>query len=48
MYLALAVLDVEGNYLVTKAYQYTSITSVTLLDSTTIPAVMLLSWLVFR
>ena len=48
VYLGLAVLDVEGNYLVTKAYQYTSITSVTLLDSTTIPAVMLLSWLVFR
>ena len=108
-YLGLAALDVEGNYLVTKAYQvcpsccndcygvhawhlraphrvlaawslcscscccmfirvsgyqdlsddlqvdqipltsqYTSITSVTLLDSTTLPAVMLLSWLVFR
>ena len=48
VYLGLAVLDVEGNYLVTRAYQYTSITSVTLLDSTTIPAVMILSWLIFR
>ncbi len=48
VYLGLAVLDVEGNYLVTKAYQFTSITSVTLLDSATIPAVMVLSWLVFR
>lgn len=48
VYLGLAVLDVEGNYLVTRAYQYTSITSVTLLDSTTIPAVMVLSWLIFR
>mmetsp|Transcript_26949 Transcript_26949/g.58883 ORF Transcript_26949/g.58883 Transcript_26949/m.58883 type:complete len:411 (+) Transcript_26949:91-1323(+) len=47
-YAALAVLDVEGNYLLVKAYQYTSITSVTLLDSMTIPGVMLLSWLVFR
>jgi solute carrier family 35 protein F1/2 len=46
--MGLAVLDVEGNYLVTKAYQFTSITSVTLLDSMTIPAVMVLSWVVFR
>jgi drug/metabolite transporter (DMT)-like permease len=47
-YAALAVLDVEANYLVTKAYQYTSITSVTLLDCFTIPTVMLLSWLVLK
>ncbi|KAG2488437.1 hypothetical protein HYH03_012944 [Edaphochlamys debaryana] len=42
-YLALAVLDVEGNFLVTKAYQYTSVTSVTILDCFTIPAAMALS-----
>ncbi|GAX75709.1 hypothetical protein CEUSTIGMA_g3152.t1 [Chlamydomonas eustigma] len=48
IYLILAILDVEGNFLVTKAYQYTSVTSVTLLDCTTIPAVMILSLIVFR
>jgi hypothetical protein len=31
-----------------QAYQYTSITSVTLLDCFTIPAVMALSWFVLR
>jgi solute carrier family 35 protein F1/2 len=45
---ALAVLDVEANTLVTKAYQFTSLTSVTLLDCFTIPSVMLLSWVVLR
>ncbi|KAG2438260.1 hypothetical protein HYH02_010959 [Chlamydomonas schloesseri] len=43
LYLLLAALDVEANFLVTKAYQYTSVTSVTLLDCFTIPAVMALS-----
>eukprot|EP00879_Flechtneria_rotunda_P007354 GHRR01007715.1.p1 GENE.GHRR01007715.1~~GHRR01007715.1.p1 ORF type:complete len:562 (+),score=206.10 GHRR01007715.1:237-1922(+) len=43
---ALALIDVEANMLVTKAYQYTSLTSITLLDCFTIPSVMLLSWLV--
>jgi solute carrier family 35 protein F1/2 len=45
---ALALIDVEANVLVTKAYQYTSLTSVTLLDCFTIPCVMLLSWLLLR
>jgi hypothetical protein len=40
LYALLALLDVEANYLVTKAYQYTFITSVTLLDCFAIPAVM--------
>eukprot|EP00775_Hariotina_reticulata_P010273 gene10273-10432_t len=40
---ALAVLDVEANTLVTKAYQYTSLTSVTLLDCFTIPSELLLA-----
>lgn len=48
VYIALAFLDVEGNTLVTMAYQYTSISSVTLLDSFTIPVVMVLSWFVFQ
>jgi solute carrier family 35 protein F1/2 len=45
---ALALIDVEANVLVTRAYQYTSLTSVTLLDCFTIPVVMLLSWLLLR
>lgn len=38
----------EGNYCVTKAFQYTSITSVTLLDCLTVPAVMALAYWAFR
>jgi drug/metabolite transporter (DMT)-like permease len=38
----------EANYLVTKAYQLTSLTSVTLLDCFTVPAVMALSVVVLR
>ncbi|XP_042450763.1 solute carrier family 35 member F1-like [Zingiber officinale] len=45
-YLALAIVDVEGNYLIVKAYQYSSITSVTLLDCWTIPWVIILTWFV--
>lgn len=47
-YALLALLDVEGNFLLVLAYQYTSLTSVTLLDCFTIPAVMVLSMLVLR
>ncbi|KAK9856448.1 hypothetical protein WJX84_007778 [Apatococcus fuscideae] len=47
-YALLAFLDVEGNFCLVLAYRYTSITSVTLLDSLTIPGVMLLSWLFLR
>ncbi len=36
-YALLAFLDVEGNFCLVLAYRYTSITSVTLLDSLTIP-----------
>jgi solute carrier family 35, member F1/2 len=43
-YAVLAVLDVEANFLIVTAYQYTSITSVMLIDCWTIPCVMLLSW----
>ncbi|KAJ4723175.1 solute carrier family 35 member F1-like [Melia azedarach] len=44
-YLILAVVDVEANFLVVKAYQYTSLTSVMLLDCWSIPSVMVLTWL---
>lgn len=43
-YAVWALLDVEANFLVVKAFQYTSITSATLLDCWSIPCVMLLSW----
>ncbi|KAF3944023.1 hypothetical protein CMV_029468 [Castanea mollissima] len=43
-YLLLGFVDVQGNYLVNKAYQFSSITSVTLLDCWTIPWVMILTW----
>lgn len=42
-YIPLALFDVEANYLVVKAYQYTTITSAMLLDSFTIPCVTLLT-----
>ncbi|CEF98321.1 Solute carrier family 35 member SLC35F1/F2/F6 [Ostreococcus tauri] len=42
-YAALALLDVEANYCVTRAFEYTSMTSVSLLDSATIPFAMILS-----
>ncbi|OQV15845.1 Solute carrier family 35 member F1 [Hypsibius exemplaris] len=42
-YLILGVIDVEANYLMVKAYAYTSLTSVQLLDCVTIPVVLLLS-----
>ncbi|XP_020150042.1 uncharacterized protein [Aegilops tauschii subsp. strangulata] len=43
-YLALAFVDTQGGYLVVKAYQYSSITSVTLLDCWTVVWVILLTW----
>ncbi|KAI6697868.1 hypothetical protein NL676_017987 [Syzygium grande] len=43
-YLLLGIVDVQGNYLVNKAYQYSSITSVTLLDCWTIAWVLVLTW----
>lgn len=38
-----AIIDVEGNYFVVKAYNYTSLLSAMLLDAWTIPCVVLLS-----
>ncbi|KAK4419359.1 Solute carrier family 35 member F1 [Sesamum alatum] len=45
-YVGLGIVDVLGNYLVTKAYEYTSITSVTILDCWTIAWVIILTRLV--
>ncbi|PWA72357.1 hypothetical protein CTI12_AA271380 [Artemisia annua] len=47
-YLLLGVVDVEANYLVVKAYQYTSITSIMLLDCWAIPSVIVLTWLFLK
>uniref|UniRef100_A0A7N0V2R7 Solute carrier family 35 member F2 n=1 Tax=Kalanchoe fedtschenkoi TaxID=63787 RepID=A0A7N0V2R7_KALFE len=44
-YFLLGLVDVQGNYLVNKAYQYSSITSVTLLDCWTIAWVIGLTWM---
>jgi solute carrier family 35, member F1/2 len=44
LYLVLALIDVEANFLVVKAYQYTTISSVMLLDCFTIPASMTFSY----
>lgn len=44
IYLVAAILDVEANFLVIEAYNYTSITSVMLLDCFTIPCAMALSY----
>ncbi|XVF65480.1 hypothetical protein PTKIN_Ptkin09bG0252700 [Pterospermum kingtungense] len=47
-YVILGLVDVEANYLVVKAYQYTSITSVMLLDCWSIPSVMLLTFIFLK
>lgn len=47
-YLIMGVADVEANYAVVKAYQFTSLTSIQLLDCFVIPALMLLSWLILK
>uniref|UniRef100_A0A3B4FVS0 Solute carrier family 35 member F2 n=1 Tax=Pundamilia nyererei TaxID=303518 RepID=A0A3B4FVS0_9CICH len=43
-YLGMAIADVEANYAVVKAYQFTTLTSIQLLDCFVIPVLMLLSW----
>ncbi|GMN39403.1 hypothetical protein TIFTF001_008637 [Ficus carica] len=45
-YVLLAFVDVQGNYFVNKAYQFSSITSVTLLDCWTVAWVLVLTWIV--
>ncbi|KAK8663397.1 hypothetical protein V6N13_083218 [Hibiscus sabdariffa] len=47
-YVFLGLVDVEANFLVVKAYQYTSITSVMLLDCWSIPCVMFLTFIFLK
>ncbi|XP_020658828.1 solute carrier family 35 member F2 [Pogona vitticeps] len=47
-YIFLGLADVEANYTIVKAYQYTSITSVQLLDCFGIPVLMALSWFILH
>uniref|UniRef100_A0A8C6ZG24 Solute carrier family 35 member F2 n=1 Tax=Nothoprocta perdicaria TaxID=30464 RepID=A0A8C6ZG24_NOTPE len=47
-YLLLGLADVEANYMIVKAYQYTTLTSVQLLDCFGIPVLMALSWFILR
>ncbi|KAK3523938.1 hypothetical protein QTP70_016748 [Hemibagrus guttatus] len=43
-YLLMALTDVEANYAVVTAYQFTTLTSIQLLDCFVIPVLMVLSW----
>ncbi|EXB88733.1 hypothetical protein L484_015423 [Morus notabilis] len=45
-YILLGFVDVHGNYFVNKAFQFSSITSVTLLDCCTVAWVIVLTWIV--
>ncbi|NXQ13086.1 S35F2 protein, partial [Peucedramus taeniatus] len=47
-YLIVGLADVEANYTIVKAYQYTTLTSVQLLDCFGIPVLMALSWFILR
>lgn len=47
-YFILAACDVEGNFLVVKAYQYTDLLSCMLLDAWAIPVCLFFSWLYLR
>ncbi|KAH7426165.1 hypothetical protein KP509_11G087500 [Ceratopteris richardii] len=44
----LALVDVEANYLVVKAYQYTTITSILLLDKGSLLFVLALTWIILK
>ncbi|XP_068600931.1 solute carrier family 35 member F2-like [Brachionichthys hirsutus] len=47
-YLIMGLADVEANYAVVKAYQFTTLTSIQLLDCFVIPVLMVLSWFILR
>lgn len=47
-YLIVALIDVEANYLVVKAYAHTTLTSIQMLDCITIPVVLILSFVVLN
>lgn len=48
LYVVLAVFDVEANFLAVKAYQFTDITSILLLNSLTIPWIVVLSFFILK
>ncbi|NXC96992.1 S35F2 protein, partial [Certhia familiaris] len=47
-YIVVGLADVEANYTIVRAYQYTTLTSVQLLDCFGIPVLMSLSWFILR
>uniref|UniRef100_A0A1A7WTR3 Solute carrier family 35, member F2 n=1 Tax=Iconisemion striatum TaxID=60296 RepID=A0A1A7WTR3_9TELE len=47
-YLVMGLADVEANYAVVKAYQFTTLTSIQLLDCFVIPVLMALSWILLK
>lgn len=47
-YLVMGLADVEANYAVVKAYQFTTLTSIQLLDCFVIPVLMVLSWIFLK
>ncbi|CAL8304999.1 unnamed protein product [Gadus morhua 'NCC'] len=47
-YLLMGLTDVQANYAVVKAYQYTTLTSIQLLDCFVIPVLMVLSWFLLK
>ncbi|WZZ66644.1 hypothetical protein YC2023_078014 [Brassica napus] len=47
-YFLLTLVNVEANFLVVKAFQYTSMTSVMLLDCWAIPCVLVLTWVFLK
>ncbi|KAF5388654.1 hypothetical protein D9757_004813 [Collybiopsis confluens] len=47
-YIILAACDVEGNFMVVKAYEYTDLLSCMLLDAWAIPVCLFVSWIYFR
>ncbi|KAE9401082.1 DUF914-domain-containing protein [Gymnopus androsaceus JB14] len=47
-YIILAACDVEGNFMVVKAYEYTDLLSCMLLDAWAIPVCLFISWIYFR
>ncbi|XP_010869126.2 solute carrier family 35 member F2 [Esox lucius] len=47
-YLLMGLTDVEANYAVVKAYQFTTLTSIQLLDCFVIPVLMVLSWIFLK
>nr|XP_040572566.1 solute carrier family 35 member F2-like [Lepeophtheirus salmonis] len=47
-YLFLAIVDVQFNYLINRSFQYTTLTSIQLLDCFSVPTVLILSWTILK